>query len=144
MTTKEYLNKMRTLDRLIDSKLEQIDRLRSLSERVTTTLSFSPKGAGGANRTEYCIERIWQLEKEVTEDIDRLVDMKSGIRGAIERVENDKYRLLLEYRYLCGYTWETISEKMVLELRWVYRIHGMALQEINIHHVTPCIDCAKV
>lgn len=132
MTTKEYLNKMRTLDRLIDSKLEQIDRLRSLSERVTTTLSFSPKGAGGANRTEYCIERIWQLEKEVTEDIDRLVDMKSGIRGAIERVENDKYRLLLEYRYLCGYTWETISEKMGIEVRWVYELHGRALQEICI------------
>lgn len=132
MTTKEYLNKMRTLDRLIDSKLEQIDRLRSLSERVTTTLSFTPKGAGGANRTEYCIERIWQLEKEVTEDIDRLVDMKSGIRGAIERVENDKYRMLLEYRYLCGNTWEQIAEKMRIDLRWVYRMHGRALQEITI------------
>ena len=132
MTTKEHLNKMRTLDRLIDSKLEQIDRLRSLAERVTTTLSFTPKGAGGANRTEYCIERIWQLEKEVTEDIDRLVDMKSGIRGAIERVENDKHRMLLEYRYLCGNTWEQIAEKMRIDLRWVYRMHGRALQEITI------------
>ena len=132
MTTKEYLNKLRTLDKQIDSKLEQIDRLRSLAERVTTTLSFTPKGAGGANRTDYCIERIWQLEKEVTEDIDRLVDMKSGIRGAIERVENDKYRLLLEYRYLCGNTWEQIAEKMRIDLRWVYRMHGRALQEITI------------
>ena len=135
MTTKEYLNKMRMLDRLIDSKLEQIDRLRSLSERVTTTLSFSPKGAGGANRTEYCIERIWQLEKEVTEDIDRLVDMKSGIRGAIDEVKNDKYKLLLECRYLCGDTWERIAEKMEIEVRWVYELHGRALQEICIR---PC------
>ena len=132
MTTKEYLNKLRTLDKQIDSKLEQIDRLRSLSERVTTTLSFTPKGAGGANRTEYCIERIWQLEKEVTEDIDRLVDMKSGIRGAIERVENDKHRMLLEYRYLCGDTWERIAEKMEIEVRWIYELHGRALQEISI------------
>ena len=132
MTNKEYHNKLRTLDKQIDSKLEQIDRLRSLAERVTTTLSFTPKGAGGANRTEYCIERIWQLEKEVTEDIDRLVDMKSGIRGAIERVENDKYRMLLEYRYLCGNTWEQIAEKMRIDLRWVYRMHGRALQEITI------------
>ena len=135
MTTKEYLNKMRMLDRLIDSKLEQIDRLRSLSERVTTTISFSPKGAGGANRTEYCIERIWQLEKEVTEDIDRLVDMKSGIRGAIDEVKNDKYKLLLECRYLCGDTWERIAEKMEIEVRWVYELHGRALQEICIR---PC------
>ena len=132
MTTKEYLNKLRTLDKQIDSKLEQIDRLRSLSERVTTTLSFTPKGAGGANRTEYCIERIWQLEKEVTEDIDRLVDMKSGIRGAIDEVKNDKYKLLLECRYLCGDTWERIAEKMEIEVRWVYELHGRALQEISI------------
>lgn len=132
MNVKSYLNQARMLDKRIDSKLEQIDRLRSLSERVTTTLSFSPKGAGGANRTEYCIERIWQLEKEVTEDIDRLVDMKSGIRGAIDEVKNDKYKLLLECRYLCGDTWERIAEKMEIGVRWVYELHGRALQEICI------------
>jgi len=99
---------------------------------VTTTLSFSPKGASGANRTEYCIERIWQLEKEVTEDIDILVDMRQDIRGAIEGIENDRHKLLMECRYLCGNTWEQIAEKMGIEVRWVYELHGRALQEICI------------
>jgi DNA-directed RNA polymerase specialized sigma subunit len=132
MTIKEYLNQARMLDKRIDSKLEQVERLRALAERTTTVLSSQPKGAGGANRTEYCIERIWQLEKEVTEDIDILVDMRQDIRGAIEGMENDRYKLLMECRYLCGNTWEQIAEKMEIEVRWVYELHGRALQEICI------------
>lgn len=53
MTTKEYLNKLRTLDKQIDSKLEQIDRLRSLAERE--------KGC------EYCKNRFGIATHHVTE-----------------------------------------------------------------------------
>lgn len=132
MTTKEYLNQARMLDKRIDSKLEQVERLRALAERTTTVLSSQPKGTSGTNRTEYCVLKIWELEREVNEDIDRLIDLKREIQDAIGLLTDDKYKLLLEYRYLCGNTWEQIAEKMRIDLRWVYRMHGRALQEITI------------
>lgn len=60
-----------------------------------------------------------------------LVDLKREIGDAIEGMENEQHKLLLEYRYFCGSTWEQIAEKMRIDLRWVYRMHGRALQEIT-------------
>jgi DNA-directed RNA polymerase specialized sigma subunit len=131
MNVKSYLNQARILDKRIDSKLEQVERLHALAERTTTVLSHEPKGTSGTNRTEYCVLKIWELEREVNEDIDRLIDLKREIQDAIGLLTDDKYKLLLEYRYLCGNTWEKIAEKMDIEVRWVYQLHGRALQEIS-------------
>ena len=132
MNVKSYLNQARMLDKRIDSKLEQVERLRALAERTTTVLSSQPKGTSGTNRTEYCVQKIWELEREINADSDALIDLKRDIQDAIFRMKNDQYRTLLEYRYLCGNTWEQIAEKMRIDLRWVYRMHGRALQEITI------------
>lgn len=132
MTIKTYLNQARTLDKQIDSKLEQVERLRSLAERTTTTLSFDPKGQSETNRTEYCVMKVLELEKEINADIDKLIDIKADIRNRIGRVESDKQRILLEQRYLCGKTWEQIADNMEVEPRTVYRIHGYALREVSL------------
>lgn len=133
MNIKSYLNQARDLDKLIDSKLEQIDRLRSLAEKITTTLTGMPHATGTSNRVEYCIGKIMELEREVTSDIDKLIDMKSEIRKMIESVKDNRYRLLLEYRYLNNFTWERIAEEMIYEVRWVYELHGHALKELSKH-----------
>jgi transcriptional regulator with XRE-family HTH domain len=138
LKTKDYLNQARSLDKRIDSKLEQVERLRSLAERTTTVLSWTPKGNSNENRTEYCIQKIWELEKEINADIDDLIDKKREIASVINTVQDDQHRMLLEHRYLCCKTWEDIAKAMSYDLRWIYRMHGRALQELG--HVTPCIQ----
>jgi len=132
MNVKSYLNQARMLDKRIDSKLEQVERLRALAERTTTVLSSQPKGTSGTNRTEYCVQKIWELEREINADIDKLIDLKREIQDAVFHMKNDQYRTLLEYRYLCGNTWEQIAEKMDKGVRWIYELHSRALQEISI------------
>ena len=131
MNIKSYLNQARDLDKLIDSKLEQIDRLRSLAEKTTTTLTGMPHATGTSNRVEYCIGKIMELEKEVTSDIDKLIDTKSEIRKMIDAVQDTRYRLLLEYRYLCDWSWDKIAETMHYDVRWITELHGRALQSAN-------------
>ncbi len=41
---------------------------------------------------------------------------------------NQAYKMLLELRYLGGNTWGEVYELMGYDLRWVYRLHGKALQ----------------
>ena len=43
MTTKDYLNQAFRIDQRISSKLEQIESLKALATRVTTTLSDMPR-----------------------------------------------------------------------------------------------------
>ena len=75
--------------------------------------------------------KLKQTTAEINADIDRLVDLKREMATLIERVNDPSQRLLLEMRYLCGNTWEDIAQKMGYDLRWVYRLHGKALQEFD-------------
>ena len=38
---------------------------------------------------------------------------------------------VLEKRYLCFQSWEQIAVEMGYDLRWLYRIHGKALEEVK-------------
>ena len=40
--------------------------------------------------------------------------------------------MLLELRYLEGKTWDEIAKAMDYDLRWIYRLHGKALKEIEV------------
>lgn len=131
MTAKEYLNQAPRLDTIIDLKLAQVERLKSLRERVTTIMSDTPKGGGCGDRVVEITNRIWALEEEINRDIDRLVDLKAEIRQRIGLLADERHRAVLESRYLLGYTWEQIAAAMVYDVRHVTRIHGYALMALE-------------
>ena len=59
--------------------------------------------------------------------------LKGEIYRAIRTVEDPTRRLLLEYRYIHGLTWEQVAERMGYDLRWVHRLHGKALGQLHIN-----------
>ena len=131
MTAKEYLAQAFRLDQRINSKLEQVSKLRSMAMKATG--SFQAERISGTKQhspMESSLVKVIDLEYEINDDIDRLVDLKREMATLIERVNDPSQRLLLEMRYLCGNTWEDIAQKMGYDLRWVYRLHGKALQEV--------------
>lgn len=133
MTTKEYLRQIRTVDKRIDDKLEEVERLQSLRERMTIIMSDMPRGSNGEDRINTITCRIWALEDEINAEIDRLVDLKTEARRRIEAIQDDRYKTLLSAKYLCYQTWEKIAEGMGFEdVRNVYYLHGRALQAFRI------------
>lgn len=78
------------------------------------------------------VGKIIDLQNEINRDIDRLVDLKREIVTVIKAIENPEYQTLLEKRYLCFLTWEKIAVDMGYDLRWLYRIHKRALDEIRV------------
>lgn len=132
MTAKEYLEQARYLDQRINSKLTQVESLRSLATRVTTVYSDMPHSPTPDNhKLEKIIAKIVDLENEIDTDVDSLVDLKKEIVNAVNAVENDKYRVLLEMRYLSYQTWEQIAVAMDCDIRQVYRLHGHALEKFS-------------
>ena len=133
MTAKEYLAQAFRLDQRINSKLEQVSRLRSMAMKATG--SFQAERISGTKQhspMESSLVKVIDLEYEINDDIDRLVDLKREIANLIDRIGDPSYRLLLEMRYLGGNTWEDISIRMGYDLRWVYRLHGKALIEFDL------------
>ena len=99
MTAKEFLEQARYLDRRIDSKLSQLESLRSLAMKVNSVFSDIPKNPD-PHKLEKTIVKIVDLESEISSDIATLVDLKREIMVAINSVRDDKCRILLEMRYL--------------------------------------------
>lgn len=132
MTAKEYLEQIRLLDRQIDSKIAQVDSLNLLAEKVTATITGMPKNPSPSpTPMADTICRIIDLEREITAEIDELIDLKIEVMSVIKRVEDKKYRLILEKRYLCFQTWERIAADMKKDRRWLYRLHGKALLKVQ-------------
>jgi hypothetical protein len=136
VTTKEFLQQAYRIDQRINSKLEQIMSLRELATKATSTLSDMPRSESpNLHRMEDIIAKMVDLESEINADVDTLVDLKREIVTVIKQVENSEYQTLLELKYLCFKKWEEIAIEMSRDLRWVYRLHDKALNEVdNVRH----------
>ena len=97
---------------------------RFQAERISGTNQHSPM--------EDAVVKLIDLEYELNDDIDRLVDLKRDMANLIAKISDPSHRVLLEMRYLAGNTWEEIALKMDYDLRWVYRLHGRALQAVEL------------
>lgn len=131
MTAKEFLRQIRTVDRRIEETAERLQRIRAkLEAGRMSNLTGMPRG-GGVDWTETA-DRVIELERRLQAQIAEMCRQKQAAIEAIDRVEEAKYREVLELYYLDGYTWEQVTERMSLDKRWVYRLHGKALQRITV------------
>ena len=132
MDTKQYLNQISRLDRMINNKLSEISQLRELAisvsavkneERVQNTPNFDKIG------TAYC--KIEEMEEKLDKLIDEYVDKKNLIISQIDGIENETYYEILFARYIEKKTFEKIADEMTYSFRNVTRLHGRALQEFE-------------
>ena len=90
------------------------------------------QGNGAADRIGGIVAKIADLDAKVNAEIDRLVDLKSEIWTAIDKVEDSTLRLILQKRYLETKSWEQISDDIGYTDRHVRGLHGIALQHVSV------------
>ena len=127
-----YLGQYRQLDAKITRLLEEQRAWREKAMRMTPVLTPVPGGKGGGGPIERPIEKVIAMEGDINAAIDALIDLRREIQGAIDKVPDENLQLLLTYRYIDGLTWERIAEKMDDSRQWVFRLHGKALQKIEL------------
>ena len=79
-----------------------------------------------------CVERIVDLNRELNRQIERYLKLRQKIANSIDTVGDPILRLLLEYRYLNGDTWEKVAERMNYSRMQVGRLHERALSEMML------------
>lgn len=132
---KAFLLQGRKAKELIAAKRERVDSWRRLAESITVTLKPDGGSAPGGYKqslVENAAYNIVDLENEILAEIAELVDIEKDIREAITRfVVDDRYKAVLELRYLNGYSWRSIGSRLYYGEDWVCRLHGSALQELQ-------------
>ena len=106
-----YLSRYRRLNQRIDRLLEEQSRWRERALKITPTLSQAP-GGGNGSPIERPMAKVLEIDVEINREIDELQTVRQEIRAALNQLEDENLKLLMEYRYIDGLTWEQIAEKM--------------------------------
>lgn len=130
----KYLKRYKWLDRRINSKLNELEVWRSRLGKLTPTLSNMPGGGGSIYKSKDLdlIDKIVDIEAELDKEIDELILIKDEIRNAINSLDDDREKTLMQYRYIDGMKFEWIASTMEYHWRSVHKIHVRALNKIKI------------
>ncbi len=132
MDAKEFLNRAYRMEQRVQSKLEQIEALKSLATHVTASFGSEPVDRTRNNTAmQDTVGRIMEAEKELNDEIDALVDLKREIKQTIDMVPDITLRLVLEKRDLCFQKWEQIALEMFYSLRSVQEKHREAVRAVQ-------------
>ena len=126
---KEYLERIKWYDVMIDSKLEELERLNSLVKRITPVMSAT-SGAGGGNQDKLgdTVAKIVDLRAEIDKETDSFIDLKREATSLLVQIGKPEYYQILHKRYIQYKSLEKIAGELNYSWRWVCKLHGRALQ----------------
>lgn len=126
-----WLKKYRLIDLEISRKLEERDLWRARAEKITPSLTGMPQG-GGEDQIQSAVEHIWELDQEIDQKTDALIDLRRKIEEAIQSIPDETERLVIEYKYIDNKRWEQIAIDLHYTYRHITRMHGRAIQKIEV------------
>lgn len=129
MTTKDYLNQISRLNRMINNKLTEITQLRELSCSISAIRNEEKvKSSSDPDKIGSTYAKIDEMERNLDKTIDEYTDKKNVIIGQIDGIEDEDYYNILFSRYIEKKTFEVIATEMNFSYRNVTRLHGRALK----------------
>jgi DNA-directed RNA polymerase specialized sigma subunit len=134
MTPKTYLNQAYRLAQRIRLDTEELENLRTLAATVSSPgfeEHYNPNHPTDAPFVK-TLNRIWEMEQKVKDELDLLLRLKKEIQSVIAKVDNTDERLILTYRYLKNYTWARIGDELYADERTIRRWHDRALSHVVV------------
>ena len=133
MTAKEYLRQAYLLDHRINSHIREKEEAMRMACSISSPqlredkVLTSPSGEAPFVKA---LERLWDMEDNITAEIDRYVALKAQIHEVISKVDRPEYQMVLRCRYIHNMTWEQIGDELHADKSTVRRWHGTALQHV--------------
>ena len=132
MTTKDYLNQISRLNRMINNKLSEISQLRELACSVSAIRNEEKvQTSQKADSIGTAISKIDEMERDIERTIDKYTKKKNLIIAQIEGMDDELHYNVLFSRYIEKKTFEVIATEMSYSFRNITRIHGRALKEFE-------------
>ena len=127
-----FMSRAFRLEEQVQSKLQQIERLRSMASRVTSNTANEPVShTRDVTEMQDAVIRIMEEEEILKTRIKMLMDVKEQIRDVIEQVDDVTLQLILEKRYLLYESIKEIAADLGYTYRWTEKKHKKALQEAD-------------
>ena len=120
------------MNQLANTKMEQIENLRALSEKVTASYGGEQVShSRNVTSLEDTIVRIVAAQGDLNRQLNEIVRLQVEISSLIDKVQNVNYSEILTKRYLRFMPWNRIASEMGYSRRWVLQKHGQALEVVE-------------
>ena len=86
-------------------------------------------------RATHAEDNLADLRTLLRAQLDSAAAVRLKIGKAIAAVEDTHLRLILEYRYIDGKTWESVAAALNCDCRWILRLHARALAAVKLQGV---------
>lgn len=128
MTTKKYLSQIDRLNTMIESKLDEIARLRTLATSVSIhTDKERVQSSGTPDKLGETVAKIYDLEVETDALVDKFIDQRQRIIEQIDGLDNTTYYKILTHTYVKCEKHYDVAYKLGYSERTFYRVMNEAL-----------------
>lgn len=133
MDAKEYLKDMSRKESFINAKKLRLQALKDLAYHIPgPVISDMPKNKRRTDsKVEHALIKAADLEKEIKEDERSLKEMKAYMLTLIGYINNPTEESIIIKRYFEHEKWEDISVELCYSPRWIFHLHGSALDKLN-------------
>lgn len=133
MTPKEYLNQIKLLDIRLNNKICEKEELYTMATRITPIYSDEPKPSnqGVSDKVGNITVKIVDIDKEISDMIIKLFELKQGIIARIEMLNDPRYYNVLYKRYVQYKDFSVIACEMHYTYQTTLNIHNEALKSFE-------------
>ena len=119
-----------------EAELKVLNAKRRHYIELGTSMGAPLGPVGGSHNPTSRVENSVIGMMDLTDKLDSKIREYEGVireaEALIEKIPQEKYRQILTYRYLCGWSFKSISDEVgYTDPNSIYRSHGWALAEAD-------------
>lgn len=131
MTAKEFMKQHeRVVEKIRQIEIQIYDIEQTLGVKGINYDS-QPHGNGISQVTESTATKLIELREVQRDLVDKLWTKRIEIERIIFMIENATFAELLQRKYIRLQKWEDIATDMKFDSRYIYKLHGKALVEVD-------------
>ena len=133
MQAKEFLLKVQIAEKELKvigaKKRHYLDLAQSIGAKMSITVVQT---SGNASKTETAAIGLYEMTKMLEEKEKEYCALIKQAEELIAKIRQEKFRDVLTYKYLCNWSWQSISDELgYKDKRSSKRCHGFALVELQ-------------
>ena len=128
---KAKLKRYRFIAGEISDLLDERERLRSLAEKITPSLSFAPVHGANTDKMAPVVANLIEVERYIEKRNKELLRARMEAEKLIDSLSDERHRAVLKSYYFSRRSWEECCVAVGYEWAQIHRIHSGALYELR-------------
>lgn len=131
MEAKQFLNQLKKLDKMIENKLAEKARWKTMATKTTAQIGGERvQSSGSKQKMADSVISYVDIEKEIDEQVDKLYDTRQEVISVIEKLNTTEYDLLHKV-YVQYFSLYEVADMYEKTYSWATTIHGRALKNVQ-------------